>query len=397
MKSVFISLDSLLSRYQSLWRADPFYSACSGRPAWAEHYPELYQALFSLSDEEVERLKHDASALNLWLTQFIPDLAQLDQLSSLPCREEHLLDFSSRRYAGIPGRKLEQIASLSYHVIQHHKGSEWLEWCSGKGYLGRLLASESSELVTSLEYQDDLCQSGQAEADKQKLPMTFVQGDALSQQVESVFNVNQHAVALHACGDLHVSLLKIGTKLRLPAISISPCCYHLIQSDDYQPLSAEGRKACLQLTRQDLRIPLQETVTGGERVKRHRFLEMSYRLGFDLLLREQLGVTQYIPIPSIKKSSLNEGFEVFCYWASEKKKIRLPDVDFSLYQEAGELRYWQMEKLSLIQQAFRRPLEMWLVYDRALYLQSCGYQVELSTFCPKKITPRNILLHAERK
>ncbi|GAM69239.1 SAM-dependent methyltransferases [Vibrio sp. JCM 19236] len=43
-----------------------------------------------------------------------------------------------------------------------------------------------------------------------------------------------------------------------------------------------------------------------------------------------------------------------------------------------------MERLGLVQQLFQRPLELWLVLDKALYLQEQGYQVELSQFCDKK-------------
>ncbi|GAM61607.1 hypothetical protein JCM19232_5908 [Vibrio ishigakensis] len=35
-----------------------------------------------------------------------------------------------------------------------------------------------------------------------------------------------------------------------------------------------------------------------------------------------------------------------------------------------------------------------MVLDKALFLQEQGYQVELSQFCDKKITPRNILIQA---
>ena len=56
-----------------------------------------------------------------------------------------------------------------------------------------------------------------------------------------------------------------------------------------------------------------------------------------------------------------------------------------------------MERLSLVQQPFRRSLEMWLVFDKALYLIERGYQVSLSTFCSKKVTPRNILIQAVKR
>jgi hypothetical protein len=161
-------------------------------------------------------------------------------------------------------------------------------------------------------------------------------------------------------------------------------------------MSKVACSSTLKLSKHELRIPLQETVTGGERVKRHRFLEMSYRLGFDLLTRELKLSDEYLPIPSIKKSQLALGFESFCQWAAGKKTLVLPRVDFDEYLQRGIERFWQMERISLVQQLFRRPLELWIVLDKALYLEESGYHVSLSQFCSRETTPRNILLHAYR-
>ena len=250
---------------------------------------------------------------------------------------------------------------------------------------------------TGFEVSQSLGEWVKREADKQGLTLKFIQGDALSEQAETAFNRNQHAVALHACGDLHVSLIDHATSKQLPAVTLSPCCYHLVNSESYQALSELGRASTLTLTRQELRIPLQETVTGGERVKRHRMEEMSYRLGFDLLMRDITQIDTYQPVPSIKKSQLAQGFDAFCRWACEQKGASLPEVDFGYYEKLGQERYWQMERISLVQQPFRRVLELWLVLDKALYLQEQGYEVTLSEFCSRETTPRNLLIHAVKQ
>ncbi|WP_260259406.1 SAM-dependent methyltransferase [Vibrio intestinalis] len=396
MQHLFQSIDSFLIKHQQYWRFEPFFASFSDALLWQQTHPELCSWLSTLSELQIEQYKQDSSLLFDHIGRFFPELKS--HLASLyvPELPNHGLQLARGVDSGVPGRKLAQIVSMGEAALAQHHGKEWLEWCSGKGFLGRILASQSGEKVTSFEFQHALCESGQQEADKQHLPMQFVQGDAFDESAKQVFNDKQHAVALHACGDLHVTLLKHGVTHHLPAMTISPCCYHLIKDDDYQALSKQGQASELALTQQELRIPLQELVTGGERVKRHRFLEMSYRLGFELLLREQLGHQQYTPIPSIKKSLLSEGFEPFCQWAAEKKQLNLPQVDFDGYFERGQQRYWQMERLSLVQQLFKRGLEMWLVLDKALYLQQNGYQVSVSEFCSRATTPRNLLIHAQR-
>ncbi|NAW57325.1 MULTISPECIES: methyltransferase [unclassified Vibrio] len=396
MLSRFHVLDQLLTDYQLLWRFEPFHHSRQAEPAWQTQYPQLSEWLGQLSPADVEYYKSSPQALQAKVTQCLPELHVLTEAVALEPADVSTLSLDRGIDSGIPGRKLTQILAMGQAALKAHSGSEWLEWCAGKGFLGRILASQSRQNVTSFEFQTCLCESGQRDADKRALPMQFVQGDAFGVESDDVFNARQHAVALHACGDLHVALMHKSVRFGLPAITLSPCCYHLIEGESYRPLSSLGQNSSLALTRQELRIPLQETVTGGERVRRHRFQEMVYRLGFDLLLRSELSLQQYLPIPSIRKSMLADGFEVFCRWAAEQKQMILPDCDWAYYHEQAERRFWHMERLSLIQDIFRRPLEMWLVMDKASYLSEQGYRVNISEFCRRDITPRNILIHAER-
>lgn len=394
MLNQFQTLDQFLLDHQDYWRFEPFFLSQQSRLPWQQNHPRLCDWLASLTQPQIEEYKQDTSCLLDALTCFLPQLQRISFWTRLPLSRKQTLDLPRGLDNGIPGRKFEQIYSMGEALLDDHHGQQWLEWCSGKGFLGRILASQTGQRVTSFEFQPSLCQSGQSEADKLGLPMHFVQGDAFSEQASEVFNPHQHAVALHACGDLHVALVQQAVQHQLSAISFSPCCYHLINDEQYRPLSTQARQSSLSLTKQELRIPLQETVTGGERVKRHRVDEMSYRLGLDILLRETLGQTDYQPMPSIKKSQLSEGFEAFCVWASEQKGFTLPRVDFHYYHQRGIERFWHMERLSLVQQPFRRVLELWLALDKALYLQDVGYRVSLSEFCSREATPRNILIHA---
>ncbi len=336
------------------------------------------------------------------VADYLPQLKAELERNKIKVNEKPTRSYPKALSTGIPGRKVAQIEALAERVCESSNSDSWLEWCSGKGYLGRFLNASSRKPVTSLEYQKSLCDSGQQEAIRLGLAMHFVHGDALDPKLPLVFSPKMHAVALHACGDLHVELIKQAAKHKLSAVSIAPCCYHLTKDDVYQGLSEVGKRSSLNLTRNELRIPLQKTVTGGQRVSKHRYQEMSYRLGFDALLRGVLGFDEYTPVPSIKKSQLGQGFMAFCHWASNAKGIELAEVDltdtdFEHFQALGESRYWQMERLSLVQSAFHRLIEIWLVLDRACFLEEQDYQVELSEFCTAQTTPRNLLIHAIKK
>lgn len=397
MQKQFLSLHQILVKYQFLWRFEPFHWCASNHTPWSEKQVELDTWLNTLTPSDIEKLKHDPSFVLQQCVQWFPELAQLSDLTSLPQQTCTDVELDRSITTGMPGRKLAQVAAMGQAAINLHQGQQWLEWCSGKGFLGRVLAKQTHEPVTSFEWQQSLCEQGQHAAKQLNLPIKFVQGDAFSAQAQSVFNTQQHAVALHACGDLHTTLLQQVVQHHLPAVTISPCCYHLIQAKHYQCLSALGQKHDLNLSVSELRIPLQETVTGGQRVKVHRQQEMVFRLGLQSLLQRELHKVAYEPVPSIKKSLLADGFKAFCLWAAKKKGWSINDeIDFIYYEKIGTELFWKMEKLSLIQQLFHRALEMWLTLDKALYLQQAGYHVSLSEFCEKSVTPRNILIHANQ-
>ncbi len=398
MQTQFQFINDCLIENQSLWRFDPFQSSIQSSLPWQETYPQLCQWLESLSPGQVECLKENPEQALTELSAYLPVLALLEQHTRLKTVPLYGLHLDRGLDNGIPGRKLEQIMAMGETVIQHHHGEEWLEWCSGKGYLGRVLTTQTDQPVTSFEYQQALCDSGQKAANEHQWKMTFVQGDAFDTKAKAVFKPTQHAVALHACGDLHVRLLELASDTGLAAITISPCCYHLIHGETYQALSETAQASTLTLNKQELRIPLQQTVTGGERVRRHRQQEMTFRLGFDLITRHELGLDEYQPVPSVRKSQLSEGFEAFCRWAAEQKGIGLESqIDFDKYQLLAETRFWHMEKMSLVQLVFQRPLEIWLALDKVLYLEQRGYCARLLEFCAKSVTPRNILISAYKK
>jgi hypothetical protein len=105
-----------------------------------------------------------------------------------------------------------------------------------------------------------------------------------------------------------------------------------------------------------------------------------------------------VSVPSINKQIFSGEFEDFCHWAADKKNLTLPkNCDFQHFLSLGEKRKKTTDRIELVRHIFRRAIELWLVLDRALYLQAAGYEVEISEFCEKSLTPRNILIQGKKR
>src|SRR5690606_12966336 len=92
---------------------------------------------------------------------------------------------------------------------------------------------------------------------------------------------------------------------------------------------------------------------------------------------------------------LPEDFAGFCHWAAAQKHVTLtPSIDRAAFEAQGWERTSRVRRWELIRHLFRRPLEMWLVLDRVVWLEEVGFDVELCQFCERHLTPRNLLIKA---
>lgn len=438
----FIQLDKLLEQSRALWQVRAFEAKSL---PWQAQFPTLATTLWALDDAVLDALdaeqsalvdalspalKQDLAALGVeWdlalLTSSIAELAMgsdiCADIDSDDIDSDHIetaadsatdtttspqIEFAELAHfsAHIKGRKWEQITAFVQHLPD--AGLPVLEWCAGKGHLGRLIAKARGVDVLSLEWQAALCEEGQAFADKWQLSQRFICADAFAitdnASVDTVNHANpfralQQAVALHACGDLHVRLLQLAAQAGTQAVAISPCCYHLIQANQYQGLSTLAQNSGLQLTRHDLQLPLQQSVIANPKQQALRHQEIAWRLGFDALQRHCRGIDAYLPLPAVKQSQLSGSFADFCQWAAAQKTVNLAaNIDFDAWLEIGKQRQRLTRRIDLAAHLFRRVLELWLILDRCCFLQESGYRVSVGEFCANSVTPRNALILAQK-
>jgi hypothetical protein len=386
----FRALTTLLHRHENLWRPVPFY--LSELP-WESNIPELATALRKLDQLQLSELESDSAALLTWLGEFIPEMGDIAALQRVPLQSTAAHHYSSRFHRDIPGRKWRQIKAFAGCMKQ--PDGRILEWCSGKGHLGRALHQRFRVPVTGLDWNSDLCRKGNKLSHTHNVDVRLEHCDVLSPAAAHHLGQAKHAVALHACGDLHRRLIETASSRGIQSLHLSPCCYHLSADTRYRPFSRAGRNSGLQLSRDECRLAVQETVTAAATTAKRRDKKNAWRLGFDRLQRKIRGVDEYLPVPPVSDLCLKAGFADFCHQAAAMKALAIPQgVDWSALEQIGWQRQAEVCRMELPRHAFRRVLELWLVLDRALYLEESGYSVRVSRFCERDVTPRNLLIRA---
>lgn len=389
----FERLDAFLQQHQTLWRPRPF---TQHKLPWEADHPALSHWLRRRSLRDAEDAHNQPEQLPA-PAPFRELAEQAKALSDVNMLSRQLGGHANAHPpADVPGRKWQQIQAFDAALTFSERPRHWLDWCAGKGHLGRQLAASGGTL-TCLEKDMALVTAGMRLSQRMGIKANHRQQDVLGDDAAEQLNPTLTPVALHACGDLHVRLLKLSIQQRCPQLAVAPCCYNRIQTDHYEALSSKGQRSELQLSRDDLGLPLSETVTAGARERRQRDQSMAWRLGFDLLQRELRADDSYLPTPSLPSAWLKRTFEDYCRHLVALKGLPEPhNCPWTSLEQRGWQRLAEVRNLELLRALFRRPLEIWLLLDRALLLAEHGYGVQLGTFCPSSLTPRNLLLVAER-
>lgn len=388
------TLNDWLHEHREFWQPAPFTEPA---PGWARRWPELEQQVAALSDEDCKRFEKDPVALAYSLRLIMPSLAQVGELTALP---ELSSDTSAQactlpevRARDMPGRKRLQAGAFTAAV--RPLSAPIVDWCCGKGHLSRTLLPFCEHPVTGYEWDQALVADGNRLAKKSGDSINLLCQDVMANGL--ILPESSHGVALHACGDLHRRLIRQTAQQRLSRLSVAPCCFHLSEQSDYRPLSERAQQwpGCLKLTRADLKLAVEETVTAPARVRNQVQTFSQWRLGFDGLQRRLRQVDEYLPVPSHPGWVAKGDFRQFCAWAADQKRLTLPEnIDYAAWENHGVRRLAQVRRHELIRHLFRRSLELWLVLDYVLFLEEQGYRVKLGTFCDRKLTPRNLLIDA---
>lgn len=375
-------LGALLVAHEELWRPSPFHVP---RPRWCQAYPDYAAHLLGLEGDPVRALADDNQALIQLAAGFVPGLQELVGLIRLPRVQDGPVAQGPGLAAHVPGRKQAQIDAFAAGV-----GAPVLEWCAGKGHLGRLISHRWQWPVLSLELDEALCRGGEELAGRARVRQDFLAADALRSATQEHLH-GRHALALHACGDLHLALLRGAVAQKSPALDLAPCCYYRIATRAYVPLNPE---ADLRLSRDELHLAVSETVTAGARERRQRDRAMAWKLAF-LEWRSTLGIPWGRTFKPVPGAWYTQGFADWLQRLAQREGLAPPPSDAALtWESQGWARQREVVRLDLARLAFRRALEIWLALDQTLFLARHGYRVGLAEFCDRHTTPRNQLISA---
>lgn len=398
----FQALDAFLSEWEAVWRPNVFAAHDGG---WFPGVPDVSRWVEGACDDTriapiVDTPGHFAAAddwpapVQAWY-EAARDLCDVPSLPNGPQR----VQLRAREMRFLSERKWEQVVRFIEALPETlGRTGALAEWCAGKGHLARTLAISTGLTVTRLERNPTLVAEGDALAAKMNASCPGALVDVLDRSVEAHLTTTTQVLALHACGSLHRRLVRLACEQRIAGIALAPCCYQLGDGVPYAPLSRAGVASSLRFGADALRLSVRGA--RGDSMRRVRLHEraQAWRIGFDLLRRQVLSAdARYRPQPVAPRAWLGGSFRNFCERLAAAIGISLPaTAPFARLEREGYRRLARVRRAERVVALFSRPIELWIALDLALALADGGADVRFGTFCSASVTPRNLLIWANR-
>ncbi|MCB9547920.1 MAG: methyltransferase [Myxococcales bacterium] len=324
--------------------------------------------------------------------------AEADALAALPALSAAPTPLRGFGTLGLPGRKLSQIEHFAAPVRDRWpRPTRITDWCAGKGHLGRALCHHTGAALQALEWQEALCAAGRVECERVGVAAHFACVDVRDAAAAALLAPDDLVVALHACGGLHTALLRAVVERGAAGLALAPCCYNQPSPDRGRPLSRAAAAVGLRIDDNDLDLLHRQPANASQGTLRRSRQNQHWRLAFDALQRQATGVDAYRPMPPFPDPWLALPFDAFCARFAELEGIELPaHLRPDDFLAEGEAAWRATVARDAVRSLFARPLEAWLVLDRACYLEEAGYAVEVGTFCDRTLTPRNAIILARQ-
>lgn len=293
--------------------------------------------------------------------------------------------------------EVEKIVGFYSDYLQERE-AHFVDVGSGAGHLSQALVYNSSNTSLCVDMDMRLQEIGRKKilhwlpenADK------IIFTKMLFEESSKIKNSSlSHLISLHGCGPLSTSIVKnFHTEGYLSLMNFG-CCYHKIL-DEYN-ISKLAQKYNLHLGSQSFFLAERKTslVAAKDIVQRRAVKRYRYALHF--FLNDHFNL-EFTSIGNASQSDYSGPFSNYAkkfHRASELLDISNEQLDNYIISEEFNSLFNKYFLLDSIRSIFARVIEIYLICDRALYLEELGYDVEVFQLFDASLSPRNLAIFAK--
>ena len=411
--SQFKKVHAFLMRYFSIWEKEVL-----------NYYPESYESFPSDWVKEIQNL----SEKEKWLVDSKKSFSPIKnkELANLFNEINNLRDFLSKKFeqtstyrkectlnikerTGLKIKKQHEIEQL-ISFIQEEKSQNsmingFIDIGGGKGHLSRLLAQKLNLKGVCLEMNPDFVTKGKALIKEQDVTFSCAhlpeKDIELSKKIllKNRTSSQDLCLGLHTCGPLANTIIQACVGNKQAQLLNFGCCYLKLSPGQSIGISNASKKYPLPLSKYALTLATRAHtgLTWEDYVMKRKV--KSFRYGIHLFLYDVLGKKQFINVGDGKKQNYQGAFSVYVLSKLShlgiQCQIKASEIDQWFLQKEVQQKIDEMFCMNIIRWQFGRAIELWILLDRACYLEERGYETKLGEYFNENISPRNIGIYAK--
>lgn len=343
----------------------------------------------SFNDEELIRFDADREFELLDCPNWIDLINKIRSITKFDKVEVGPRNLSS--YGNL--KKQHELSTLySYLEDLKSKEIEVVDFGGGVGNLAFFLEDELQMIPTVIEKDLELIRKGESRVNKKNSKICFehslVDQDFRLEKLGS----KDLGIGLHTCGNFAVDMIKTCAAGSIKQVLNLGCCYSKIQDNQYHFSSKANRSLIF-----NSRALAGATLGFGKTTREiydFRIRIMNYKFSFYHYIYKHHGILEFCPMSNSRRSLYQLSFFEFMTKSLEKyyPDFKLKDkeyVDEFYKSKANTALNSYFQNYYSISRYIGEVLEIYLLCDRALYLQELGYNVEIKQFFDPNISPRN--------
>jgi hypothetical protein len=405
----FLEIKEFLKPYQNIWQNEimlMYPTPLEGYPLeWVEDLRRFKDVsdLIRLEKKDVfPFISHDA--LRAFYKR-IEELCTLPQVEAYPPMPEE-----PWTWLFIIPKKQHEITRLAPHVnhlYQTHKIDQIVDIGGGIGLLAQTLNNQYKHKITTVDMNAEFQKTGierhekNAKDHSNKVKYANMKVEGGGKFAELIEN-NVMPVGLHTCGKLALDIIRVSSEKKVPVLVNFGCCFHTLDlAPDLQNISQFAKdnnplwmnKFALTLSCRAHRKMDEKDFDLKQKVK-------YYRYAIHLLLHDYYDMKDLVTLGNSNPKLYDKPFADYVLEQFKRLKLESKHTSEELNaffdQPERQILLDQMITANLIRNAMGRVMEIYLMLDRALYLEEQGYKVQVQEFFDEELSPRNIGITAVR-
>jgi hypothetical protein len=394
LKDYFLEVKHYLSSYQDIWQREVLEQ--SPLPArlesWANELSDynINQLLKLENDHELSK-QHSEE-----LTKLVSTIKNLE--SKLDKVDKVFFKGDKNKFRKVSDKKLHEMLTIE-KIIDQSKllPQNIIDFGGGVGHMCEYLSDKFKVDSLCFDRDEKLIKSGQQRIEKyNKEVIDKVKFKHARIEPNMSLSVAQKSllIGLHACGSLSNYLIDFYLMNKNNSFINFGCCYHKHQDEDIFNLSNLAKKEELVLSKHSQTLAAKCNSTITPKLYEQRVMVKKFRYAFHFLLEKHFNKSEFIALGNYSKTLYRDGFVKYAQFFLEQLNLELnpQQIEDFYMNESLHKKINFLLKAGILRGLFGRLIEIYIVLDRALYLEQAGCQVRVVEAFEKTLSPRNIAI-----